>query len=71
MDEFILTPKCFIAVGEVVEYNGGRAVVQGAEIEGGRLWVFLNVGEKEPVRVWHKEVRKIANQTNIVNPGLQ
>lgn len=70
-NEFSITPKCFISVGEVVEYNGSRAIVQGAEIEDGRLWVFLNTGEKEPVRVWHKAVKKIATETNIVHPGLQ
>jgi len=66
-----LTPEYFISVGETVEYSGGRAVVQGLDTSTGRLLVLLNVGEKEPIRVPHREIKKISRENNIILPSMQ
>ena len=71
MNENTLTPKYFISVGETVEYNGRRAVVQGLDTSTGRLRVLLNVGEKDPIRVRHREIKKISHENNIILPSMQ
>jgi len=66
-----LTPIYFISVGETVEYGGRRAVVQGLDTSDGRFRVLLNVGGKEPIRVRHREIKKISHENNIILPSMQ